>query len=138
MTGIIAALAGSGERRYAGSTTVTTGRYYDPNPSFSFQYLGYNSIVSIGSVSPNNWASTGSTFVQVMYVQVYTTPTQWVTFGVNGSYPNSGWDTMTVASSSYSRSAASYSNDGTNTVWTWFGEANPFGGIGDTRLVTWS
>lgn len=137
MTGIIAALAGSGSR-FAGSATVTVGTYYDPNPSFSFRFWGYDDGL-IGSVSPSTWANTGLTISDLKYAEVYTTPTQWVNFQVLGSAPNSGWETMTVNGTPLSRSAASYTNNGTDTTWTWFGAANSFGTTaGATKVVTWA
>ena len=138
MTGIICTLAGGASARYTGSAVVTTGRYYDPNPSFSFQYLGYSNPTSTGSITPNTWGGTNANFLQVMYVQIYTNPTQWVTFGAYGSFPNSGWETMTVGATTLNRSAASYDNNGSQTTWTWSGQSNLFGSAGNTRTVTWA
>ena len=137
MTGIICALAGGGTS-YAGSATVTVGTYYDPNPSFSFRYWGYEAGF-IGSVSPSTWSGTGFTIRDLKYVEVYTTPTQWINFQVVGSAPNSGWTTMTVDGTTLNRVDATYDNNGTNTTWTWFGASNSFGTtVGATKVVTWA
>lgn len=139
MTGIMCALAGSGGPVYAGSATVTVGTYYDPDPSFSFRYWGYESLIGMGSVSPSTWGGTGFSISDLKYVEVYTTPTQWINFQVVGSVPNSGWTTMTVAGTTLNRADASYSNDGTKTTWTWFGASNSFGTtVGATKVVTWA
>lgn len=137
MTGITCALAGAGGNPYQGSANVTVGMYYDPNPSFSFVYYGYSTGL-IGSVSPSTWSQTNATIRALTFVQVFTTPTQWITFSVTGSYPNSGWTTMNVNGTILNRSAATYSNDGTNTTWTWFGASNSFGTtVGAVRPVSW-
>lgn len=138
MSGVICALAGGGQNRYQGSATVTVGQYYDPNPSFSFVYYGYSTGL-IGSVSPTTWAQTNDFIRSLTFVQILTAPTsQWITFQVEGSEPNSGWTTMVVNGTPLNRVDATYST-GTNTTWTWFGAANSFGTtIGATRLVTWS
>ena len=138
MTGVICALAGAGGSVYAGSTTVTVGFYYDPNPSFSFAFYGFGGAPG-GAVSPSTWGGTGFPITDLKYVEVYTTPTQWINFQVLGSAPNSGWTTMTVDGATLNRVNASYSNDGTYTTWTWFGASNSFGTtIGATKVVTWA
>lgn len=138
MTGIMCALVGAGGSKYAGSTTVTVGIYYDPNPDFSFVFYGFGST-SGGAVSPSTWSATGLTINDLKYVYVYTSGNQWINFQVVGLAPNSGWTTMTVDGTALNRVDASYSYDGVNTTWTWFGASNSFGtAVGATKVVTWA
>lgn len=138
MTGIMCALAGGGGVVYAGTATVTVGMYYDPDPSFSFRFWGFTPGV-MGSVTPSTWSGTGFSINDLKYVEVYTTPTQWINFQVVGSAPNSGWTTMTVNGTTLNRVDATYDNNGTNTTWTWFGASNSFGTtVGATKVVTWA
>lgn len=131
MTGITCALAGSGGSRYTGSATVTVGRYVDP----SFTIWGYASALA-GSVTPTTWGSTGGNFSQLCY---FDASVDFVSFVVNGVFPNEGWETMTVGGVPFTRTSANYSTNGTNTVWNWFSFSNPYGTtIGATREVVWS
>lgn len=57
-----------------------------------------------------------------------------VHFEVNGVVANSGWTTMDVAGTSFSRASATYSNPGGNSRWAWSTAANPFGTSG-TKVV---
>lgn len=62
-------------------------------------------------------------------------------FVVSGSRANSGWTTMDIAGSTYSRSSATYTDFGTTTEWAWLFTAgtNPFGTtVGATKTVTWT
>ena len=130
MTGILCALAGSGGSPYTGSATVTVGRYVDA----SFTLWGLLSGVA-GSVTPTTWASTGATFGQLCW---FDAGVDFVSFLVNGVFPNEGWTTMTVGGVPFTRASANYSVD-TNTTWTWFTASNPFGTtIGATRAIIWS
>jgi hypothetical protein len=133
MTGIMCAMAGSGGVRYAGSATVTVGFYFDG----TYSNYGYINILGSppGSISPANWVNSGLPFYFL-----YWSSFGFVTFQVTGLAPNSGWDTMNIAGTNYSRSAANYSNNGTETAWTWPDvPSNPFGTTtGATRAVSWS
>lgn len=135
MTGVTCALAG-GRSIYA-AATVTVG-YYNGG---SFYIYGFNDGV-MGSISPTTWGTTGLPF---SYVSWWTDPAVYtaVHFRVTGTAPNSGWETITIAGSSFSRSAASYAVSGGTTEWVWSGGVgaipNPFGTVvGATKAVTWA
>ncbi len=132
MTGVMCALAGSGGVRYTGSATVTVGFYASTNNNY-----GYISVLGSppGSITPATWASSGLPFFFL-----YWSSGNFIDFTVTGYAPNSGWDTLNIAGTNYSRSAASYSYDGTNTQWLWTGiSTNPFGTTtGATKAATWS
>lgn len=131
MTGITCALAGSGASKYTGSATVTVGQYVDA----SFTIWGYANALA-GSITPATWASTGGNFLQVCW---FDAGVDFVTLLVGGVFPNEGWTTMDVGGVPFTRASGSYSNDGTNTTWTWLTASNPYGTtIGATRVVVWS
>lgn len=135
MTGVIAVLAGSASL-YTGSATVTVG--YLDNGSNAF-YYGYASNISMGSIAPATWAGSNLPFYILQYINAYGFGTTSVQFSVTGNTPNSGWETMDIAGTTYSRSAASYSYNGSTTTWIWNAPSNPFGTtIGATKAVTWS
>jgi len=130
MTGITCALAGSGGSIYTGSATVTVGQYVDA----SFTIWGYANVLA-GSVTPTTWANTGGFIGQLCW---FDAGVDFVTFKVNAVFPNEGWTTMTIGGVPFTRASASYSNDGTDTTWTWI-TTNPFGTtIGATRAIIWS
>ena len=58
-----------------------------------------------------------------------------VQFQTDGSHSNSGWDSMTVGTTTYDRTDASFSN---NNTWFWATTTNPFGTTtGADIAVTW-
>jgi len=130
MTGITCALAGASGSIYAGSATVTVGQYIDA----SYTIWGYANALA-GSVVPATWANTGANFTQLCW---FDAGVDFVTLKIIGVFPNEGWTTMSVGGVPFTRASANYSNDGTNSTWTWIA-ANPFGTtIGATRAVIWS
>tara|TARA_R110002012_G_scaffold64998_8_gene170668 strand:+ start:297 stop:815 length:519 start_codon:yes stop_codon:yes gene_type:complete len=56
-------------------------------------------------------------------------------FSVNGQHPNSGWNTMTIASSSFSRSGMSYSQTNAGVTQWVVSTSNPFT-TGATQTIT--
>ena len=138
MTGVIAALAGSGRIvDYTGSATVTVGYY---NIGGTIDYWGFIESPATGSVAPSSWATSGLTFRNLNYVND-NAGTTLVVFSVNGFAPNSGWSTLSVAGSNYSRSSASYAyNSGDNfTQWYWTAASNPYGTtVGATKALSWT
>ena len=133
MTGVLCAIAGSGGSIYAGSATVTVGTY---SPGSSTNYYGFVNILG-GSISPVNWSNSGLPFYFL-----YWSTNNFIVFEVTGLAPNSGWSTMNIAGTDYSRSTASYSYSSSNnrTQWLWTSiTANPFGTtIGATKAAAWS
>lgn len=141
MSGVLSATFG-GSKSYSGSSTVTVGYLQLTIGSSTIDFYGWlGAVPNPGSISPSTWANSGLTVDSLSYR--YTSPagTSLVTFFVNGYVPNYGWTTMDIAGISYSRAAASYSYDGTTTLWYWDASVtgNPFGTtVGATKAVTWS
>lgn len=136
MSGILCAQTG-GLPNYLGSATVTVGtfsttgltRYGAEPPTY-------------GAITPSTWADSGLTIDGLFYGIITTgSPTIYVTgFRATGYAPNTGWTTLTIGGVPYARSDASYSFDGTYTLWSWSTTStNPFGTtIGATKVATWS
>jgi hypothetical protein len=133
MTGILCALAGGGGGSiYLGSAVVTVG-YIAGGGFYSFgQGAGQ------GSIDPPTWANSGLTVSEIKDVYFNFNPI-YLAFIVSGSAPNSGWETLTVGSTTLNRADASYANNGTSTSWTFNGAPTVFGTtVGDTRTVVWA
>ena len=62
---------------------------------------------------------------------------------ITGTLPNSGWTTMTIDTTAYARSAATFTQAGGATQWQWsapgaFTSVQPFAGIGGSTTVVWT
>lgn len=140
MSGVLCATLG-GFPNCLGSATVTVGFANLPAPT-NIDFWGYVTIGGTpGAISPSTWADTGLTITDFDYRYLYNSSAERVVYFVNGYAPNAGWTTLTVGTASYSRSAALYSYNGTETAWSWDASStgNPFGTtIGATKVVTWS
>lgn len=133
MTGIMCALAGTGGSRYAGTATVTVG--FASAGGFSSYGFGAGGQ---GSIDPTTWANSGLDVATLKDVYSSGVPA-WLDFTVAGSAPNSGWETLTVGSTTLNRADASYSNNGSFTTWIFTGAPTVFGTtVGDTRSVEWA
>jgi len=136
MTGIMCALAGSsggGGSIYAGTATVTVG-YLTGGDFFSYGFGAGGQ----GSIDPTTWANSGLNVTELKDVYFEGEPV-WLAFQVEGSAPNSGWETLTVDGTTIDRVDASYSNNGTYTTWTFVGAPTLFGTTaGATRFVEWA
>lgn len=132
MTGVIAALAGSRGSVYAGSATVTVGF----SSSGSFSSYGFQTGVK-GSVTPSTWGLTGVSFSALQDVYSSGSPV-WLEFSVAGTFPNSGWSTLTINGTTLDRADASYSSGAGSSQWIFFGAPVLFGTtVGATREATW-
>ncbi len=133
MAGIMCAIAGAGGSPYLGTATVTVGTYVDGATT----YRGFFSTLA-GSIAPTTWAATGATIDYLMHYSA--SPVTAIQFRVLASFPNEGWTTLTIAGTSYSRSAASYTTSAGDTTWVWLNPAtNPFGTVnGATKAIVWS
>lgn len=113
----------------------------------------YGSLSNYGFSSPGNYGtisntSGGSSNVNLdsvytgadVYICHWATTdggtTGSVTLQLTGNRADSGWATMTVGSTSFSRSAATYSYDSSNnrTSWNWSTSSNPFGTSGNVAV----
>lgn len=142
MTGVICALAGSGGVvDYTGSATVTVGYYNLSGGGLNIDYWGFAESIPFGSVTPSTWASSGLTFRVLDYIQDNNFTAKLVVFAVNGYAPNSGWTTLNIAGTNFTRSTATYGYDSGNnyTQWYWTSATNPYGTtVGATKALTWS
>ena len=107
------------------NATVTVADY----TAFGLNFRGYNEVVPAGSVNPTTFNSR-----PIRFVQWASNNTLGIAFGSNGG--NTGWTTVVVNNTSFSRSAATYSAwDGTQEGWTWSGvSTNPFPTVGTFKL----
>jgi hypothetical protein len=134
MSGIMTVLVGSKSQIYSGSATVTVGYYSSTNNNYGY----INTLGSPpGSITPATWANSALPFYFL-----YWSSQPFLSFVVTGFAINGGWNTMTIAGTSFNRADATYSYDGTRTSWTWasaFAPTNPFGTVtGATKGVVWA
>lgn len=117
--------------------TVTVG--YNAGTSYTPSVYGYLDLGSgaTGSVSDGtcNFKS-GATYRRLQW-----NSNNILMFALNGSHANSGWTTMTIGSTSYSRSSAGFTQISTTEArWEWASiSTNPYGTTtGATRTVTFT
>jgi len=114
--------------------TVTVGAYEVVDYEFGYyeyQY-GYGSSTG-GSISDGTSNIYGGAAITGLYYQEFG-GSAYIVLSISGA-TNSGWTTMNIGGTSYSRSSASFSSG----QWTWGVSvgANPFGTSG-TKTVMWS
>ena len=118
--------------------------YFQGVFGFPDQY-GFNSAISIGTLSDTANGSS-SEDVSGIYSSTDCQAVVWYStnaleFRVEGVKSNSGWDSITVGSTTLNRSSATFttSTAGSGTSsWTWYSQSNPFGTqTGADVLVTW-
>ena len=120
--------------------TVTTGTaaatLYTPTTK------GYEASIALGSISDGTlnpvsnktitvlaWKGTNNTGASV-WNRVY--------LAVSGSASNSGWTSMKVGSTTYTRTSATFSSTSTKTQWSWSTTSSPFGATGSSVTVEFS
>ena len=97
---------------------------------------GYRSG-SMGSISDGTFNPKGGATITELYYGT-SFPLAFVSFTLNGSQTNDGWDAMTIAGTTYTRASATFSNSST-TSWTWLVASNPFGTtVGATVVATFT
>jgi hypothetical protein len=118
--------------------------FFNGGGKFPNQY-GFNDPVSIGTLSDTQ-NGTSNQDVSGIYsstdcLQIVWFTTNVISFQVEGVKSNSGWDSITIGSTTLNRSAASFTTNSSGTgssTWTWSSQSNPFGTtIGADVLVTW-
>ena len=152
MTGVLAALAGSGSS-ILDTQTVTRGTTSTGSDPY-FNWAGFNSTGSptFGSISDgtsNVYA--GATINGLYFFEEGSIAgggyyTRQIIWEVNGTQSNSGWSTMTIGSTTYARADATFSNTGGVSIWTWdipidpFPDPNPAspGPFTASTTVTWA
>ena len=119
--------------------TVTVGTMYAPGNKFigPSNYYGFasGSYGSMSSTSLQLWEN--GVITQIAWNDIL----QQVIFYVNTNTPsNSGFTTMTIGSTAFTRTAASYGNTpGANQYWSWSSVAtNPFSATGTNTTVSWT
>lgn len=109
--------------------TISVGGYFDKYNSLVGYLAGYMGAISDGTFNP-----TGGSSIIGIYFDV-STSILW--FILQGSpIANSGWTTMTISGSAFTRASGSFTSSGGQTYWYWSGASNPFPGIsGDVNAV---
>ena len=110
----------------------------------STQY-GFNHALSVGTISDTANGSSNrdisGIFSSTNVRQLTWFNSNQVSFMVDGTKSNSGFDSITIGSQTYYRSAATHNAPGGSdpyTTWTWSSTTNPFGTtVGADILVTW-
>lgn len=94
----------------------------------------YGYGATFGSISDGTLTPVGNKTIEILNWNSLTN----LILRVTGSASNSGFSTMKVHNTNFSRSSATYSNTGTYTQWSWFNTStNPFGTSG-TKQVTFT
>ena len=153
--GIVSAGTGSGGGGGGGSNldsqVVTVGQATSATggsglPTGSTVRRGFLISGAGGSISDgtSNLYS-GASILQIMYQWDTYYPTSGVTLIIAGTNrANSGWTTLTIGSTAYQRTSATYNGSGGNTYWTWYdgtdnnGTEDPFGNTGGTTTCVFT
>jgi len=114
MTGVLCAMLGS--NAFLDTQTVTVGIVNFGGPTF----YGYS--FGVGSISDGTFNPAGGATILNFY---YTTAGS-VIFTLSGVRANSGWTSVDIAGTTYTRTSATFTNS-SNTIWTWTSATNPFG-----------
>ena len=117
---------------YLDSQRVTVGFYSGGYPTGSATFYGYIGDGKILDGTSNLYS--GATINELYWWQEGAI----LYWSIAGNYTNTGWTTMKVGSTNFSRSSATFSSGGGTTSWTWNAGDNPFGSIGSTVPVVWS
>ena len=130
---------------YGASSAVDTQTVTVGNTNLNIYGTVYNTYgfsTGIGTISDGtcNFKS-GASIYQVNYFDINGNSNQAIYFSLTGNHANSGFTTMSIAGTNYTRTDASYSyTSGTNrSLWVWTATSNPFGTtVGATKTVVWT
>jgi hypothetical protein len=135
------------------STTMTVGNYNNNDPYVSSISNGYHSntatgvhgragTIVFGAMGSNSVGSiqSGATISQLLNNNLVNTRLQ---IDDNTAVSNSGWTSVQVGSTTYLRTAASFTagvNNNSNSqgfvgTWSWAGSTNPFGTSGTVNIT---
>lgn len=110
----------------AWTATMTVG-------SFWGAFFGYLPVYNMGSMSDTTIDLLSNASIDSLY---------WVSNAnsnfaliVNSVLPNSGWSTLTIGNTVFTRASASYVTQFGKTYWTFYTFSNPFGSSG-TKTIT--
>jgi len=144
--------SGGNKQFYALGNTMTPGSYsfFDSGTSQQYEAAGFltNTIPpggysTFGSLSPTT-SSVYGTAITDLYVidtsdNVATSGPGSMVWTVTGTQANSGWTTMTIGTTSFLRSAATYSTGAGLTSWTWPAYTTDVSLFnGGNKLCTWT
>jgi|TARA_R110000822_G_scaffold206227_2_gene342662 hypothetical protein len=153
-SGLVGAAGGSGSGGGGGSNdtqTVTVGELIQNNsggsgaPSSVTTYRGLN--FGFGSVSDGTSnIYSGADVERIMYMWDTVYPVAGVYMIIDGTQTNSGWTTLTIGTTAYARTNASFSTtvNAGKTSWTWIsgtdatGANNPFSAVGTTTTCVFT
>lgn len=113
--------------------TVTVG--VAPAAGYLPAIYGYSSPSSLGSISDGTFdVKSGATIYMLRHFGNGIFQLQ-----IAGSHSNSGWTTVNVAGTNYSRSSATFTQASSATLWAWTESTNPFGTTANaTKVVTFT
>jgi hypothetical protein len=126
MTGVLAVLAGMGGAVVLDTKSVTVGTASTGTDPFQ-NWVGFKSFGSptFGSINNSTSAIYSANIVGVYFFEEGTTAggtgyyLRSVSFVVSGTHSNSGWGTIRVGSTDFTRASASFFQSGGNTIWEW-------------------
>jgi len=133
VSGILLANVGSGKG--TSGYTVTAGYQITYPGGVSLELFGYLTG-SIGSLSPTTASFSGTTITQIYFSQ-RAGFVQSLVLTVTGTVPQAAFTAMTIGSTSFTSSSATYST-GATTTWTWVPSSNLFPTAGSNYSVTFS
>jgi len=112
--------------------TITVGLYVDKFVTFNGYLTGY-----MGSISDGTFNPTGGTSIAGIYQEATTSI---LVFTLSASpLTNTGWTTMKVNTTDFTRSSASFASSGGETSWTWSSvTTNPFPAAGNTTTAVFT
>lgn len=120
---------------YSEVQTVTVGTYYDGAAYVPFSVWGFQDSPSSGSITDGTLGVVSNAAItQLLWNELGA-----VNLQLTGSHANSGWVDMVIGGTTFARSAATYTNSTTNTIWSWATTTNPFGTtVGVTKTVNFT
>ena len=136
MTGIMCAFMGSGSTTTPATDTqtVNVGVYSNLSKYFSEYVFGFSTNVSTGSISDGTFnLISNAPITELNYHDFNGTLT--IQFQITGIYPNSGWTTMDIGVTPYTRASASFSAGSGVTIWSWTTATNPFGSTAGVNKI---
>jgi hypothetical protein len=132
VTGILCVFAGMGSSTLD-TETINVGTFSSGSfPDFTV-IRGYAQSI-MGTITDGFFAPAGGATITNLYYEVI--PNEVMVFALSGTYTNDGWTTMTVGTTGFARSAASFSASGGTTQWVWSGiSTDPFSADGTDTVV---
>lgn len=109
--------------------TVTVG--YQAGSGYSPSIYGY-SDAPLGSISDGTFNVKSGAAIDICFWTTYNI----VNFAIAGSHSNSGWTTMKIGSTTFTRSSANFYSSSSQSNWSWQNvTVNPFGTSGTKTVV---